>query len=90
MKMKYYKIAIAIEVGNQRALGKETGELKADMEYQIDTEKAETETQISLKEDKIWMKEEVINLYKEEKKMLKEKLKKLEEKSKIFTKVEKR
>ncbi|KYG33612.1 hypothetical protein [Priestia endophytica] len=79
-KMKSYEKAIGVEMKNQRALRKEIGELKADMEYQIETEKAETEAQISLKEDEIRMKEESINLYKEEKKMLKEKLKKLNEK----------
>ncbi|KAB2487450.1 hypothetical protein [Priestia endophytica] len=79
-KMKSYEKAIGVEMKNQRALRKEIGELKADMEYQIDTEKAETEAQISLKEDEIRMKEESITLYKEEKKMLKEKLKKLNEK----------
>ncbi|MBG9810809.1 hypothetical protein ABD68_03950 [Bacillus endophyticus] len=79
-KMKSYEKAIEVEVKNQRALRKEIGELKADMEYQIETEKAETEAQISLKEDEIRMKEESISLYKDEKKMLKEKLKKLKEK----------
>ncbi|MCY8233012.1 hypothetical protein [Priestia endophytica] len=82
MKIKYYKISIAIEVENQRALGKEIGEFKADREYQIDIKKVETETQNLLKEDKIWMKEEGINFYKEEKKLLKEKLRKLNEKEK--------
>lgn len=84
--MKSYEKVIGVEAGNQRALRKETGELKANMEYQIDTEKAETEAQISLKEDKIWMKEESISLYKDEKKMLKEKLKKLKEKEQDFHK----
>ncbi|MGG1215900.1 hypothetical protein ABE236_00245 [Priestia endophytica] len=79
-KMKSYEKAIGVEMKNQRALRKEIGELKADMEYQIETEKAETEAQISLKEDEIRMKEESISLYKDEKKMLKEKLKKLNEK----------
>ncbi|MFP3886148.1 hypothetical protein U8V97_11780 [Priestia filamentosa] len=79
-KMKSYEKAIGVEMKNQRALRKEIGELKADMEYQIETEKAETEAQISLKEDEIRMKEESIQLYKDEKKMLKEKLKKLNEK----------
>ncbi|RAS71484.1 hypothetical protein [Priestia endophytica] len=79
-KMKSYEKAIGVEMKNQRALRKEIGELKADMEYQIETEKAETEAQISLKEDEIRMKEESISLSKDEKKMLKEKLKKLNEK----------
>ncbi|MFP7487646.1 hypothetical protein SFC65_26195 [Priestia filamentosa] len=79
-KMISYEKAIGVEMKNQRALRKEIGELKADMEYQIETEKAETEAQISLKEDEIRMKEESIQLYKDEKKMLKEKLKKLNEK----------
>ncbi|MCF2132093.1 hypothetical protein L1I79_37595 [Strepomyces sp. STD 3.1] len=79
-KIKSYEKAIGVEMKNQRALRKEIGELKADMEYQIETEKAETEAQISLKEDEIRMKEESISLYKDEKKMLKEKLKKLNEK----------
>ncbi len=83
-KRKAYEKAIEVEVKNQRALRKEIWELKADMEYQIDTEKAETEAQISLKEDEIRMKEESINLYKDEKKMLKEKLKKLKEKEQDF------
>ncbi|WRU97836.1 hypothetical protein RYX51_22820 (plasmid) [Priestia filamentosa] len=83
-KMKSYEKAIGVEMKNQRALRKEIGELKADMEYQIETEKAETEAQISLKEDEIRMKEESINLYKDEKKMLKEKLKKLKEKEQDF------
>ncbi|MCY8231708.1 hypothetical protein [Priestia endophytica] len=79
-KMKSYEKAIGVEVKNQRALRKEIGELKADMEYQIETEKAETEAHISLKEDEGRMKKESISLYKNEKKMLKEKLKKLNEK----------
>ncbi|RAS74509.1 hypothetical protein [Priestia endophytica] len=83
-KMKSYEKAIGVEMKNQRALRKEIGELKADMEYQIETEKAETEAQISLKEDEIRMKEESISLYKDEKKMLKEKLKKLKEKEQDF------
>ncbi|RPK03129.1 hypothetical protein [Priestia endophytica] len=83
-KMKSYEKAIGVEMKNQRALRKEIGELKADMEYQIETEKAETEAQISLKEDEIRMKEESISLYKDEKKMLKEKLKKLNEKEQDF------
>ncbi|AVD54662.1 hypothetical protein BEH_25710 (plasmid) [Priestia filamentosa] len=82
--MKSYEKGIGVEVENQRALRKEIGELKADMEYQIETEKAETEAQISLKEDEIRMKEESISLYKDEKKMLKEKLKKLKEKEQDF------
>ncbi|MFP7176267.1 hypothetical protein [Priestia filamentosa] len=83
-KMKSYEKAIGVEMKNQRALRKEIGELKADMEYQTETEKAETEAQISLKEDEIRMKEESISLYKDEKKMLKEKLKKLNEKEQDF------
>ncbi|RJS63001.1 hypothetical protein [Priestia filamentosa] len=83
-KIKSYEKAIGVEMKNQRALRKEIGELKADMEYQIETEKAETEAQISLKEDEIRMKEESISLYKDEKKMLKEKLKKLNEKEQDF------
>ncbi|WRU97764.1 hypothetical protein M1E11_24130 (plasmid) [Bacillus sp. JZ8] len=55
-KMKSYEKAIRVQVKNQRALRKEIGELKADMKYQIETEKAETEAQISLKEDEIRMK----------------------------------
>jgi septal ring factor EnvC (AmiA/AmiB activator) len=74
-KMKSYEKAITVEWENQRALRKEIGKLKADMEYQFDTGIAETEAQISLKEDEIRIKEESITLYKEEKKMLKEKLK---------------
>ncbi|KAB2489506.1 hypothetical protein [Priestia endophytica] len=84
--MKSYEKVIGVEAGDQRALRKEISELKANMEYQIDTEKAETEAQISLKEDKIWMKAESISLYKAEKKMLKEKLKKLKEKEQDFHK----
>jgi chromosome segregation ATPase len=78
--MKSYEKVMGVEVKNQRALRKEIGELKADMEYQIETEKAETEAQISLKEDEIQMKEGSISLYKAEKRMLEEKLKKLNEK----------
>jgi hypothetical protein len=71
--MKSPKKAVVVEVEIQGALRKEIGELKADMEYQIEKEKAETEVQISLKENEIRMKEESISLYKDEKKMLKEK-----------------
>lgn len=78
--MKSYEKVIGVEVENQRDLRKEIGGLKADMEYQIKTEKAEPEAQISLKEDEIWMKEGSVSLYKDEKKMLKAKLKKLNEK----------
>ncbi|RPJ98362.1 hypothetical protein [Priestia endophytica] len=54
--MKSYENVITVDVKNQRALRKEIWELKADMEYQIDTEKSETEAKTSLKEDKIRVK----------------------------------
>ncbi|MCF2132634.1 hypothetical protein L1I79_40505, partial [Strepomyces sp. STD 3.1] len=56
------------------------GELRADTEYQVETEKTETEAQILLKEDEICMNEESIQLCKDKKEMLMKKLKKLNEK----------
>ncbi|MCM3540759.1 hypothetical protein [Priestia endophytica] len=44
--MKSPKKVVVVEVEIQGSLRKEIGELKADMEYQIETEKAETEAQI--------------------------------------------
>ncbi|RAS90874.1 hypothetical protein A3863_07800 (plasmid) [Priestia endophytica] len=85
--MKFPKKVVVVELELQGALRKEIWELKADMEYQIGTEKAETEAQISLKENEIRMKEESISLYKDEKKMLKEKRKKLNEKEQDLSQI---
>jgi hypothetical protein len=55
-------------------------DLQRDMKYQVEEEKADTESKIAMKKDGIHSSDEIIQLYEDEYKSLQEKLKKLNEK----------
>ncbi|MEH7520921.1 hypothetical protein [Priestia megaterium] len=79
-KMKNYEKAIMVEAKHKRQTQQEMNELQRDMKYQVDEEKADTESTIAMKKDAIQSSDESIQLYKDEQKSLQEKLQKLNEK----------
>ncbi|WP_244658347.1 hypothetical protein [Priestia megaterium] len=79
-KMKNYEKAITVEAKHKRQTQQEMNELQRDMKYQVDEEKADTESKIAMEKDAIQSSDESIQLYKDEQKSLQEKLKKLNEK----------
>jgi len=79
-KMQNYEKAIALEAKQKRQIQQEMNELQRDMKYQVDEEKADTESKIAMKKEAIQSSDESIQLYEDEQKSLQEKLKKLNEK----------
>jgi len=79
-KMKNYEKAITVEAKHKRQTQQEMNELHRDMKYQVEEEKADTESKIAMKKDAIQSSDESIQLYKDEQKSLQEKLRKLNEK----------
>jgi hypothetical protein len=79
-KMKNYEKAIMVEAKHKRQTQQEMNELQRDMKYQVDEEKADTESKIAMKKDAIQSSNESIQLYEDEQKSLQEKLQKLNEK----------
>ncbi|MUL33926.1 hypothetical protein [Priestia megaterium] len=79
-KMKNYEKAIMVEAKHKRQTQQEMNELQRDMKYQVDEEKADTESKIAMKKDAIQSSDESIQLYEDEQKSLQEKFKKLNEK----------
>ncbi|MED3855345.1 hypothetical protein P4607_28915 [Priestia megaterium] len=79
-KMKNYEKAITVEAKYKRQTQQEMNELQHDMKYQVNEEKADTESKISMKKDAIKSSDESIQLYEDEQKSLQEKLQKLNEK----------
>ena len=79
-KMKNYEKAIKVEAKHKRQTQHEMDELQRDMKYQVQEEKADTESKIAMKKDAIQSSDESIQLYKDEQKSLQEKLQKLNEK----------
>ncbi|MDH2364122.1 hypothetical protein [Priestia megaterium] len=79
-KMKNYEKAITVEAKHKRQTQQEVNELQRDMKYQVNEEKADTESKIAMKKDAIQSSDESIQLYEDEQKSLQEKLKKLNEK----------
>ncbi|MED4117130.1 hypothetical protein P4661_30315 [Priestia megaterium] len=79
-KMKNYEKAIMVEAKHKRQTQQEVNELQRDMKYQVNEEKADTESKIAMKKDAIQSSDESIQLYKDEQKSLQEKLRKLNEK----------
>ncbi|MGG3771033.1 hypothetical protein ABEU98_29990 [Priestia megaterium] len=79
-KMKNYEKAIMVEAKHKRQTQQEMNELQRDMKYQVDEEKADTESKIAMKKDAIQSNDESIQLYEDEQKSLQEKLQKLNEK----------
>ncbi|MGW9102693.1 hypothetical protein ACWGPZ_28410 [Priestia megaterium] len=76
-KMKNYEKAITVEAKHKRQTQQEMNELQRDMKYQVQEEKADTESKIAMKKDAIQSSDESIQLYKDEQKSLQEKLEKL-------------
>ncbi|MCU7741366.1 hypothetical protein [Priestia megaterium] len=79
-KMKNYEKATKVEVKHKRQTQQEMNELQRDMKYQVQEEKADTESKIAMKKDAIQSSDASIQLYKDEQKSLQEKLQKLNEK----------
>ncbi|MDR7247234.1 hypothetical protein [Priestia megaterium] len=79
-KMKNYEKAITVEAKHKRQTQQEMNELQRDMKYQVNEEKADTESKIAMKKDAIQSSDESIQLYEDEQKSLQEKLQKLNEK----------
>ncbi|MGC9933845.1 hypothetical protein [Priestia aryabhattai] len=79
-KMRNYEKAITVEVKHKRQTQQEMNELQRDMKYQVEEEKADTESKIAMKKDAIQSSDASIQLYKDEQKSLQEKLQKLNEK----------
>ncbi|MEH7337729.1 hypothetical protein [Priestia megaterium] len=79
-KMKNYEKAIMVEAKHKRQTQQEMNELQRDMKYQVEEEKADTESKIAMKKDAIQSSDESIQLYEDEQKSLQEKLQKLNEK----------
>ncbi|MDF2014656.1 hypothetical protein [Priestia megaterium] len=79
-KMKNYEKAIMVEAKHKRQTQQEMNELQRDMKYQVDEEKADTESKIAMKKDAIQSSDESIQLYEDEQTSLQEKLQKLNEK----------
>ncbi|MHA7098360.1 hypothetical protein [Priestia aryabhattai] len=79
-KMKNYEKAIMVEAKHKRQTQQEVNELQRDMKYQVNEEKADTESKIAMKKDAIQSSDESIQLYEDEQKSLQEKLQKLNEK----------
>jgi hypothetical protein len=79
-KMKNYEKEITVEAKHKRQTQQEMNELQRDMKYQVQEEKADTESKIAMEKDAIQSSDESIQLYKDEQKILQEKLKKLNEK----------
>ncbi len=79
-KMKNYEKAIRVEAKHKRQTQQEMNELQRDMKYQVEEEKADTESKIAMKKDVIQSSDESIQLYEDEQKSLQEKLQKLNEK----------
>lgn len=79
-KMKNYEQAIMVEAKHKRQTQQEMNELQRDMKYQVEEEKADTESKIAMKKDAIQSSDESIQLYEDEQKSLQEKLQKLNEK----------
>ncbi|MFF2597394.1 hypothetical protein ACFVSZ_29215 [Priestia megaterium] len=79
-KMKNYEKAIKVEAKHKRQTQQEMNELQRDMKYQVQEEKADTESKIAMKKDAIQSSDASIQLYKDEQKSLQEKLQKLNEK----------
>ena len=79
-KMKNYEKAITVEAKHKRQTQQEIHELQRDMKYQVEEEKADTESKIAIKKDAIQSNNESIQLYEDEQKSLQEKLEKLNEK----------
>ncbi|QDZ88598.1 hypothetical protein [Priestia megaterium] len=80
-KMKNYEKAITVEAKHKRQTQQEMNELQRDVKYQVDEEKADTESKIAMKKDAIQQSsDESIQLYEDEQKSLQEKLQKLNKK----------
>ncbi|MEM5003306.1 hypothetical protein [Priestia megaterium] len=79
-KMKNYEKSITVEAKHKRQTQQEMNELQRDMKYQVQEEKADTESKIAMKKDAIQSSDASIQLYKDEQKNLQEKLQKLNEK----------
>ncbi|MBX9971092.1 hypothetical protein H7K06_26595 [Priestia aryabhattai] len=79
-KIKNYEKAIMVEAKHKRQTQQEMNELQRDMKYQVEEEKADTESKIAMKKDAIQSSDESIQLYEDEQKSLQEKLQKLNEK----------
>ncbi|WP_374989385.1 hypothetical protein Q5794_28050 (plasmid) [Priestia megaterium] len=79
-KMKNYEKAITVETKHKRQTQQEMNELQRDMKYQVNEEKADTESKIAMKKDAIQSSDASIQIYKDEQKSLQEKLQKLNEK----------
>jgi hypothetical protein len=79
-KMKNYEKAIMVEAKHKHQTQQEVNELQSDMKYQVNEEKADTESKIAMKKDAIQSSDESIQLYEGEQKSLQEKLQKLNEK----------
>ncbi|MFE3892926.1 hypothetical protein ACFX4Y_25100 [Priestia sp. YIM B13446] len=79
-KMKNYEKAIKVEAKHKRQTQQEMNELQRDMKYQVQEEKADTESKIAMKKDAIQSSDASIQLYKDEQKSLQEKLQKLNKK----------
>jgi hypothetical protein len=79
-KMKNYEKEITVEAKHKRQTQQEMNELQRDMKYQVQEEKADTESKIAMEKEAIQSSDESIQLYKDEQKILQEKLKKLNEK----------
>ncbi|QTL52779.1 hypothetical protein [Priestia aryabhattai] len=79
-KMKNYEKAITVETKHKRQTQQEMNELQRDMKYQVEEEKADTESKLAMKKDAIQSSDESIQLHEDEQKGLQEKLQKLNEK----------
>jgi hypothetical protein len=62
-KIKNYEKVITVEAKHKRQTQQEMNELQRDMKYQVDEEKADTESKIAMKKDAIQSSNESIQLY---------------------------
>ncbi|RDZ07121.1 hypothetical protein C3744_28140 [Priestia megaterium] len=80
VNLKFLVTPIAVEAKHKHQTQQEMNELQRDMKYQVEEEKADTESKIAMKKDAIQSNDESIQLYKDEQKSLQENLQKLNEK----------
>ncbi|MGG3196809.1 MULTISPECIES: hypothetical protein [Priestia] len=64
--MKNYEKAITVEAKHKRQTQQEMNELQGDMKYQVNEEKADTESKMAIEKNTIQSSDASIQLYKDE------------------------